>query len=396
MAETATFPTLPQGCKRFTVEQLLIELAPAIGLRAGALHAMLHMMKQTKPDDWTRPDGEPVFFAPQDVTAVSLGKTRRALYNTERQLEALGLVERRVKGNGHRSPYGGCGIVFSKLIEWVPDLLNMAERLRAEHRARRTLRNRRSSLARHVRNRIEAAGPTPPAEILEAAKAFASWPAARDLAAMPILALEEHVNEALALCEQLDMIAERIADSATGEVENFHCHIQENNDNSSLVTCIDQLNPNNPNVLAPTGANMSSEGKCEGGDGGHKIQFVRKLTPSRLFELASEELQSLIAASRGDNSTVREVHLIDAATRLLPFLGINWSAWEDAVEAMGQEGATLAVLVLDANRTHPKAPVRNPGGTLRAMTARYRAGKLNIVGSLIGLARRKGGWTSGR
>jgi replication initiation protein RepC len=396
MAETATFPTLPQGCKRFTVEQLLIELAPAIGLRAGALHALLHMMKQTKPDDWTRPDREPVFFAAQDVTALSLGKTRRALYNTERQLEALGLVERRVKGNGHRSPYGGCGIVFSKLIEWIPDLLNMAERLRAERRARRTLRNRRSSLARHVRNRIEAAGPTPPPEILEAAKAFASWPAARDLAAMPILALEAHVNEALALCERLDTIAQRIADSTTGEVENFRCHIQENNDDNSLVTCINQTKPEDPSVLPPNGGKPSRERKCAGGDDVHKTQFVRRLTPNRLFELASEELQSLIAASRGDSSTIREVHLIDAATRLLPFLGINWSAWEDAVETMGQEGATLAVLVLDANRTHPKVPVKNPGGTLRAMTARYRAGQLNIIGSLIGLARRKGGWTGDR
>jgi replication initiation protein RepC len=104
---TQTFPILPQGHKRFSVEQLLIELAPCIGLRGGRLHALLYMMKQTAPDDWTRPDREPVFYAPQDQTAEALNKTRRALYNDEAALEGLGLIEKRVKGNGSRSPFGG-------------------------------------------------------------------------------------------------------------------------------------------------------------------------------------------------------------------------------------------------------------------------------------------------
>ena len=95
---TQTYPTLPQGHQRFTVEQLLIELAPVLGLRGGRLHALLYMMKQTAPGDWTNPDREPVFFAPQDQTAEALNKTRRALYDDEAALEAAGLVEKRVKG----------------------------------------------------------------------------------------------------------------------------------------------------------------------------------------------------------------------------------------------------------------------------------------------------------
>ena len=79
------------------------------------------------------------------MTAARLGKTSRALRNTEAQLERLGLIERRVKANGHRSPYGGCGIVFSRLVAMVPDLLDLldlldlVDRLRAERQERRTL-----------------------------------------------------------------------------------------------------------------------------------------------------------------------------------------------------------------------------------------------------------------
>ena len=75
---------------------------------------------------------------------------------------------------------------------------------------------------------------------------------------------------------------------------------------------------------------------------------------------------------------------------MLPHLGINYSAWSQAPGIMGTEGAALCVLVLDANRDHPSAPVKNPGGMLRAMTKRYETGKLNLVGSLIGLSRRRG------
>jgi replication initiation protein RepC len=80
-----------------------------------------------------------------------------------------------------------------------------------------------------------------------------------------------------------------------------------------------------------------------------------------------------------------------AAIRRLPELGVNPSAWEEAAEAMGDEAATLAVLVIDANRDHPTAPVRKPGGLLRAMARRQRAGELNLLGSLIGLMERKCG-----
>ena len=53
--------------------------------------------------------------------------------------------------------------------------------------------------------------------------------------------------------------------------------------------------------------------------------------------------------------------------------------------------AALCVLVTDANRDHPATPIRKPGGHLRALTQRHRAGQLNLVGSLIGLAERRDG-----
>ena len=83
-------------------------------------------------------------------------------------------------------------------------------------------------------------------------------------------------------------------------------------------------------------------------------------------------------------------HDIDCAVRaILPELGINISAWADACRIMGRDVAAMCVIITDANRDHPKIRVRNPGGYLRGMTSAFRAGNLNIMGSLIALSERR-------
>ena len=114
------------------------------------------------------------------------------------------------------------------------------------------------------------------------------------------------------------------------------------------------------------------------------------MTPQRLFELAGPELRSLIESRQGDRSQVRELDVIEATHDLLPYLGINYSAWSEAARLMGDVGTSLCVLILDANRNHPTAPVRNAGGALRGMIKRHEIGKPNLIGSLIGLSRRCG------
>ncbi len=394
------FPTLPQGHQRFSVEQLLIELAPAIGLRSSRLHALLYMMKQTAPGDWTNPDREPVFFAPQDQTAEALNKTRRALYDDETALEVAGLIEKRVKGNGSRSPFGGCGIVFSRLIALVPDLLNLKEHMAAERLRRKELRNRRSTYVRHIKRHLRDATDNTLAHphLLTIIEAFDAWPVAARLANMPIEALESHISEAKALCTTLDDFLETRPDSTAKSAENFPCFIQENNQDSSSVICnagVDERSAGLPAHMEfacsePNGPEDCLEKEYEAESAARNTQFINQLTPERIFQLASDDMQSYIRACQEDTPTLREIHIIDAATRIIHPLGINHDAWIKAVSLMGDVGASLCVLLIDANRNHPTTPIRNPGGALRAMTARHKSGKLNLVGSLIGLARRRG------
>lgn len=105
------------------------------------------------------------------------------------------------------------------------------------------------------------------------------------------------------------------------------------------------------------------------------------------ISLASEDFRFEMQVRSGDRP---EYAFVEAANARVAPLGINITAWAAACDRMGRVRAALCVLLLDANRDHPTAPVMNPGGALRGMIKAHNRGKLNLIGSLIGLHRRRG------
>ena len=398
---TQTYPARPQGWQRSQLEALLIEIAPALDLGAKRLAALLYMMGKTKPGDWTSRESEPVYYAPQADTALALGKTDRALRNDERALQDdLGFIERRVKANGSRSFYGMCGIVFSRLIARVPELIALREQIQTERAHRRDLVQRRSSYLRHMNRGLLALSPAlgRSAEAQALRAALDAWPHSSRLRGLALDALEAHLAQARALCEQLDDLLEYGADSSGAAEENFRPHIQENTHENSSVICNAHVGEK-PSAYAsednsfgsgPYGPAHCKENEYEAESEAFKKRFARNLTTQQLYDLASSVFRHQVDHNRAGRAEIRYLDLVDAAHDMLPFLGINYSAWTEAAQLMGPEGAAVCVLIIDANQDHPTAPVRNPGGALRAWTRRARAGRLNLVGSLIGLSRRRG------
>ncbi|WP_185962229.1 replication initiation protein RepC [Palleronia caenipelagi] len=107
------------------------------------------------------------------------------------------------------------------------------------------------------------------------------------------------------------------------------------------------------------------------------------------MRLASLEMRALIAIETAGADRLGPVDFYNAAVHMRSHLGISTHAWTEALDVMGPDSSWLAVFLLDANRDHPETPVRNPGGALRAMTRRSAEGRLNLLGSLIRLARRR-------
>ncbi len=115
-----------------------------------------------------------------------------------------------------------------------------------------------------------------------------------------------------------------------------------------------------------------------------------RLTPAMLHELGSEELRLYVdhlePRPPGQPPTLRDVER--AALMRRREMEITPAAWEDVEAALGWLDALVALIVVDRNRRHPKTPVRNPGGLLRDLARRRRAGTLDLAASVMGVWRR--------
>ncbi len=109
-------------------------------------------------------------------------------------------------------------------------------------------------------------------------------------------------------------------------------------------------------------------------------QVLAGMTLDDLRSLASDEVALWLQATDDWQ---------DAVPHLLRELGINVSAWHEACEVLQPPVAFLALVVIDRNRYHPDNPVLNPGGALRAFTARARAGGLDLARSVAGIRHRE-------
>ena len=114
-------------------------------------------------------------------------------------------------------------------------------------------------------------------------------------------------------------------------------------------------------------------------------------TLGQLHAAGSEEFRALLDDARGPDGRVPESAFRDTAALRCQVLGIGRAAWGEACAVMGLAEATLAVLILDRNVHHPATPVRNPGGALRALTARAGEGGRRLDASIFAILRRAPG-----
>ena len=111
------------------------------------------------------------------------------------------------------------------------------------------------------------------------------------------------------------------------------------------------------------------------------------LTP--LCDLGSDELRLYANGMERPGAPITLRAVERAALLRRRELGITPGAWEEAEASLGWIDALVALVVVDRNRAHPTAPVRNPGGLLRDLARRRRAGVLDLSASVVAIWRRE-------
>ena len=347
-----TLPLEPPapGMSRRDAMALIDEIGRALGLSAARLRVLLRLMGSTDQNDWKDPTATPVFYGRQEHMAERLGITSRQLRTHERALVRSGYLDPSPLANGHRHAAGRWGLSLGPVKAMLAELVGRRDALRAEHQRKRELQAERGAARRKVVDLAKLSAPEqlearPVADLLERVR---QWPRADRLMRMKLAVLDHHVAEAVETVAELE---------------------------AALGGC----------PPAPADASAPERSLA---DERRKEDLARVSRPERLLRLASPELR-LHALREQDMGSDNDTALLAAAEMRRPEIGVSRDCWREARERMGQAGATLALLLVDANRDHPTKPVRNPGAVLRSMARMFSEGRYNVVGGLIGLERRR-------
>ncbi|EAQ23778.1 Transposase and inactivated derivatives [Roseovarius sp. 217] len=360
---------------------LLSEVAPHIGLRPARLAVLNYIIGRTRASDWTSPHREPVFFGAQDLAAIELGKTARQLRTDEAALARLGLIVKRVAANGARFGRAGLGLILTPLIARLEEFIALRDRLRAERKHLRSLMDLRSLRLRHMKRAISAlpSWATEDTEVADILGSFASWPRSDALSRLGLGRLTAHLQASSDLCNRIDDWLEKHGLSSGEPAQNFRPFTQSTKEEFQ-------------NVEEPSAVDNSA--RCEE-VADSKLSPVPPchasptLTPENLYDIAGDGLRMLLDARQQNNGPLRERDIIEAAWRLLPMLDIHPSVWFEGQSTLGDHGLALCLLLVDAGRDHPTYHVRNPGGLMREMIRRAKAGRLDINAGLVALKRRR-------
>ena len=394
---TEPFPTLPQGFSKRDVIALIADIGCDIGLSPRLTDILTRLIGCTDQDAWTNDSKEPVFYGRQESFAQRLHITPRQLRNHERSLQRMGLIEKRTLANGSRHGATNLGLVLTPIIEAFTQLLDVREArnartIRMKHmKATRSLRiaTFRDELARLSDE--DLAHPDVQAMILERE----SWPRTDTLLGLGEARLSQHIEDATSLCTSLVEWIENHADSSCEPAETFRSFIQEDNQKTLSEECNASVHKRSAGKPAhsefsesgPNGPSSCREKELQAETEALQGLFSGHYGLGHAITLASEDFQFEMQVRSGEN---QEYAFVEAAAARIAPLGINISAWAAACDRMGRARAALCVMLLDANRDHPTRPVQNPGGALRGMIKAHNRNTLNLIGSLIGLHRRRG------
>ena len=397
---------LPQGWNRDRFRQLCVSYAQIQGCTAECVRTLEIIIDLVSPTAFTDATVEPYCYARQDTLLGGRLLTNKSIFNHERQLEQIGLIDRRLGANGSRCPRKKLGLYLTPAMNIIPEMLEAAEAIRAEREDHDALRGDRSRLLRHVKVSLETLhdlGMT--SKRIETLKgAFLSWPRSDKLVRMSLDALTSHVDNARELLLELMQIIQdsrKLPSDISGQPEaGFGCYIQDQIEDrimSCNATVEDKRSSANasevdPMMAAPNGAtNCLEKQDGEAGEEGKRGLLLPRISNAGLYALASEELRMHIdIAGGGEQNTQPSLYAIETGiwTRLSE-IGTNVSAWHEALEAMGLLGAIVAGVLTDAKVTDPKHPVANPGGYLRGMTRAAQKDELNLIAGWMGLVARR-------
>lgn len=405
------FEGLPEGVKHLDLLYLVKDVGRRVGFTPAMISLLEYYVRFTRESDWQE-GGRPIVYQSQAKTACHFDVSERQIQRLEKALFELGALTWDTGGNnkrfGVRSESGE--LLYASGVDLAP-LAALREMLEAkkkdvelEHAAWFETKRQISWYRSRIRSLIAEAASCPGLEraAAEADHAYQGIDGhirvGKDLAFLRDL-LKAHLDVYNTLSTTIEAYTPADANCGLTEKESSTdaekvVHIYSTNKTQFLkrnTSSPMDRNASERSVAASSGA----ESEHRAGGEVYREEWMAALAA----EKARISWKQVLAAcsdrfkDRFPMTTGRPLgwpDIVDAAYDLLPTLGINKAAWIEACMAMNRDGAALSVMIIDRKMQDAPGSIKNPGGYLRAMTAKAKESKLNLHGSVFGLLKREG------
>jgi len=378
---------------------VLAQSLTCTGLINGTESHLLVALINTAPAESFDKSGRPIIFKSNQQLAFEIGRSVGRVSRMLSRLFDAGLITMQDSGNYKRYPIrnvdgeitDGCGIDLRILIVRYAELDELVRQVRAKKKAADAALRRYRGALRNARYALSTAAELS-AQVLDRIASrierVSDFVGAAGKASSGMLRRATAILEWLV--ERLMRLPRRSAE--VPETKNMTCPHVENGMHIQITTPHPfddsseerrSANAEQPNSLK---AGSASKWAFEESLGRRRSEINQPRRLPQAMVALQDVVRAVPALKTYGFAPTSWADLARAVPLMCRFAGISEDARARAVEQMGEQQAAVAVAV--TLEKYDRQEVSSPGGYLRAMTDRARAGELHLARSIFGLAAR--------
>lgn len=377
---------------------VLAQSLTCTGLINGTESHLLVALINTVPAESFDRSGRPIVFKSNQQLAFEIGRSAGRVSRMLSSLFDAGLITMQDSGNYKRYPIrngdgeitDGCGIDLRILILRYAELDELVRQVRAQKKAADAALRRYRGALRNARYALSAAARLSEDSLSRIGARIDRVSNIVGIAGKASSRVLRRATDLLEwLIERMMQLPRRSAEAQ--ETQNMTRPYVENGMHKQITTPhpFDESNPerrsaNAEQFSSPKAGSASKWAFEESLRRGRSEIKLRRL-PQAMVAL-QDVIRAVPALKTYGFAPSSWADLARAVPLMCRFAGISEDARARAVEQMGEQQAAVAVAV--TLEKYDRQEVNSPGGYLRAMTDRARAGELYLARSVFGLAAR--------
>jgi len=407
MAACDAFTGLPDGADtKYALIRMVERAARPLGLGFTDIRVLTLYVGYTRAQDWA-PGARPVYTRPVWRTASDLGISARQVNRSETRLERLGLLFRDTRADGARGTVreadreDGEGRVIYCVdlrplaVAW-PMLMRIVEAARNREAAIDAARAGISRALRLVPRLLADAMAVDGARAEEAGLVTlrdtlpARTPRHRDLPRLVAL----HAR----MCEAVDTLKAFLTPVDNGDNSSTTASVADDPSDAAERSVSDIINTRrNPVSIckaekrdnrhpAARPDDRTASANPDPGDEAQTTTGLERLH-TRCVIQAMPESWRFAMGGQGRFTWRGFCHVAESR---LGALDVGVHAWRRLSLVTGRRAAAISLMALEANRDHPKRPVRNVGGAVFRFAEIAQEGGLRLDAMVLGIVARQG------